>query len=311
MPGRAALLAAHAAALRRHRRDAARAARRRQAVLRAAPGGRRQLQAVRAQEGGTDRVLIDPTLKSDARRVTCRWTGGAPRRTARTWCTGSRRMAARTRSCTSSPWPTARTCPSSIPNTEAAHPQWLDDGSGFFYNQLTGSGRHARALPRQPGALPPARHRSGRRPDPDEARPGCAGAVRAHPDAGHCHLPGLALRAAAAAATCAARCACSSPRWPMPWPARRTGCRSPTSRTRSPTSRSTARRCTCCTTRARRAAGWSSVPAPRSGPRGRRRGRAAERVVIEDLHLARDGLYLRMLDGGISAAQAPGARGTP
>ena len=28
--------------------------------------------------------------------------------------------------------------PEQIPNTEAAHPQWLDDGSGFFYNQLTG-----------------------------------------------------------------------------------------------------------------------------------------------------------------------------
>jgi len=29
--------------------------------------------------------------------------------------------------------------PDSIPNTENAEPQWLDDGSGFFYNQLTGA----------------------------------------------------------------------------------------------------------------------------------------------------------------------------
>jgi prolyl oligopeptidase len=29
--------------------------------------------------------------------------------------------------------------PERIANTEAAHPQWLDDGSGFFYNQLTGA----------------------------------------------------------------------------------------------------------------------------------------------------------------------------
>jgi len=29
--------------------------------------------------------------------------------------------------------------PERIPNTEAASPQWLDDGSGFFYNQLTGA----------------------------------------------------------------------------------------------------------------------------------------------------------------------------
>ena len=27
--------------------------------------------------------------------------------------------------------------PETIPNTEAASPSWLDDGSGFFYNQLT------------------------------------------------------------------------------------------------------------------------------------------------------------------------------
>ena len=28
--------------------------------------------------------------------------------------------------------------PETIPNTQSANPQWLDDGSGFFYNQLTG-----------------------------------------------------------------------------------------------------------------------------------------------------------------------------
>lgn len=31
-----------------------------------------------------------------------------------------------------------RDLPEHIPNTESAHPHWLDDGSGFFYNQLTG-----------------------------------------------------------------------------------------------------------------------------------------------------------------------------
>jgi len=29
--------------------------------------------------------------------------------------------------------------PERIPNTEAARPEWLDDGTGFFYNQLTGA----------------------------------------------------------------------------------------------------------------------------------------------------------------------------
>lgn len=32
-----------------------------------------------------------------------------------------------------------RVLPERIANTEAAHPQWLDDGAGFFYNQLTGA----------------------------------------------------------------------------------------------------------------------------------------------------------------------------
>ena len=34
---------------------------------------------------------------------------------------------------------TGRDLPDQIPNTEGAHPSWLDDGSGFFYNQLTGA----------------------------------------------------------------------------------------------------------------------------------------------------------------------------
>ena len=34
---------------------------------------------------------------------------------------------------------TGRDLPDQIPNTEGAHPSWLDDGNGFFYNQLTGA----------------------------------------------------------------------------------------------------------------------------------------------------------------------------
>ncbi len=33
---------------------------------------------------------------------------------------------------------TGKDLPETIPNTQAAGPSWLDDGSGFFYNQLTG-----------------------------------------------------------------------------------------------------------------------------------------------------------------------------
>jgi prolyl oligopeptidase len=34
---------------------------------------------------------------------------------------------------------TGKDLPDSIPNTENAQPNWLDDGTGFFYNQLTGA----------------------------------------------------------------------------------------------------------------------------------------------------------------------------
>ena len=34
---------------------------------------------------------------------------------------------------------TGRDLPDQIPNTEGAHPSWLDDSNGFFYNQLTGA----------------------------------------------------------------------------------------------------------------------------------------------------------------------------
>ena len=50
--------------------------------------------------------------------------------------------------------------PETIPNTEGANPQWLDDASGFFYTQLTFSGRDPGTLPRRAGALPQAGHGS-------------------------------------------------------------------------------------------------------------------------------------------------------
>jgi len=40
-----------------------------------------------------------------------------------------------------------------IENTQSASPYWLDDNSGFFYNQLTGA-VGTRAISRQPGTLP-------------------------------------------------------------------------------------------------------------------------------------------------------------
>ena len=115
------------------------ARRRTKLFLPAAPCGRRQLQAVRAHREGGGRPRADrsdPQERRDQPHVAR--LVDAPRRTARTWCTACPRTAARTRPCTSSPWPTARTCPSTSPTPRLAQPQWLDDGSGFFYNQLTG-----------------------------------------------------------------------------------------------------------------------------------------------------------------------------
>ena len=52
------------------------------------------------QDGGVQHVLIDPTLKSGAQQPPLARLVAAHPRTARAWCTGSPRTAARTRSCT-------------------------------------------------------------------------------------------------------------------------------------------------------------------------------------------------------------------
>ena len=176
---------------------------------------------------GRHRPRAHPTRPSRATpRATCPWTGGPPHRMARSVVYGLSKDGSEDSIAAHPHRGRRRDLPEQIPNTETAHPQWLDDGSGFFYNQLTGRvDTPERYLDSQ------ARfHRLGtdpdRRPDPDEARPRCA---ECSSSASRCR----SLRPSKARTTrccccrtCAARCASSSPRWPMPWPTRRTGWRS-------------------------------------------------------------------------------------
>jgi len=87
--------------------------------------------------------------------------------------------------------------------------------------------------------------------------------------------------------------------WLTPWPTTPTGCRWRASKTRSPMPRSTLTRSICSPTRVIRAGAFSR---PLSPPRGGERDEvvAEGELVIEGLQRAKDGLYLDMLDGGIS-----------
>ena len=89
------------------------------------------------QEGSTDRVLIDPTLKSDAgSHLSLDWWTASPDGTRVVY--GLSKDGSEDSILHILTVADGKDLPEQIPNTEAAHPQWLDDGSGFFYNQLTG-----------------------------------------------------------------------------------------------------------------------------------------------------------------------------
>ncbi len=88
--------------------------------------------------------------------------------------------------------------PETIPNTEGANPQWLDDGSGFFYNQLTGAvGTPERYLDSQ-ARFHRLGHGSQVRSHPDEARTRRRHRLRQDPSPRHRHFPGFSLRDPAA-----------------------------------------------------------------------------------------------------------------
>jgi prolyl oligopeptidase len=90
------------------------------------------------RENGVDRVLVDPTLLSGAKsHVSLDWWHASP--------DGSHIVYGLSKDGSEDSLLHIMTVadgtdlPERIPNTQAANPQWLDDGSGFFYNQLTGA----------------------------------------------------------------------------------------------------------------------------------------------------------------------------
>ncbi len=89
------------------------------------------------QEGGVSRVLIDPTLKSGASsHLSLDWWRASP--DGKRIVYGVSRDGSEDSVLHVLNVADGRDLPEQIPDTEGADPQWLDDGSGFFYNQLTG-----------------------------------------------------------------------------------------------------------------------------------------------------------------------------
>jgi len=87
---------------------------------------------------GVDRVLIDPTQLSDANgHMSLDWWEPSPDGAHVVY--GLSKDGSEDSVLHVLRVADGRDLPERIANTEAAHPQWLDDGSGFFYNQLTGA----------------------------------------------------------------------------------------------------------------------------------------------------------------------------
>ena len=87
---------------------------------------------------GMDRVIIDPTQLSDANgHMSLDWWEPSPDGAHVVY--GLSKDGSEDSVLHVLRVADGRDLPERIANTEAAHPQWLDDGSGFFYNQLTGA----------------------------------------------------------------------------------------------------------------------------------------------------------------------------
>ena len=114
---------------------------------------------MRQGAAGHDRVLVDPTQESGAKsHVSLDWWHASP--DGRHVVYGLSKDGSEDSTLHVLAVADGSDLPERIPNTQAANPQWLDDGSGFFYNQLTGKVDTPERFPRQPGALPPTRHGS-------------------------------------------------------------------------------------------------------------------------------------------------------
>ena len=90
------------------------------------------------REAGKDRVLVDPTTMGgrNAGHFSLDWWAASPDGTRVVYGLskdGSEDSVLRIMTVAD-----GNILPETIPNTQTAGPQWLDDSSGFFYNQLTG-----------------------------------------------------------------------------------------------------------------------------------------------------------------------------
>jgi prolyl oligopeptidase len=93
---------------------------------------------VRQGTAGHDRVLVDPTQASGTQgHVSLDWWRASP--DGRHVVYGLSKNGSEDSTLHILTVADGRDLPERIANTQGAHPYWLDDGSGFFYNQLTGA----------------------------------------------------------------------------------------------------------------------------------------------------------------------------
>jgi prolyl oligopeptidase len=88
------------------------------------------------RDGDRDRALIDPTLAGGSGHMSLDWWRASP--DGRYVAYGVSRNGSEDSTLHVLVVADGRILPDTIENTEDANPRWLDDGSGFFYNQLTG-----------------------------------------------------------------------------------------------------------------------------------------------------------------------------
>ncbi|HEY2780298.1 MAG TPA: prolyl oligopeptidase family serine peptidase [Steroidobacteraceae bacterium] len=93
---------------------------------------------VRQGASGPDRVLVDPTAMSSAKsHMSLDWWRASP--DGKYVVYGLSKDGSEDSLLHILTVADGKNLPETIPNTEGANPQWLDDASGFFYSQLTGA----------------------------------------------------------------------------------------------------------------------------------------------------------------------------
>ena len=93
---------------------------------------------VRGPAAGPDRMLVDPTKAGGVKgHVSLDWWHASP--DGRHVVYGLSKNGSEDSTLHILTVADGRDLPEQIANTQDANPQWLDDGSGFFYNQLTGA----------------------------------------------------------------------------------------------------------------------------------------------------------------------------